>query len=81
MWPFRGTISFEILNQSEDEDHKEGKALFMESYTSGKNQRVSVKDGKNTAGWGGNILKYDMDDDEDDGEKYIRNDCLYIRVS
>ena len=90
-WPFRGTISFELLNQESDSDHKEGVARFMERRSSPKNRKVTADNGKNNVGWGvTKLLKLDdgdddSDDDSDDDDSlfddYVIDDCLYIRVS
>lgn len=89
IWPFRGTIEFELLNQKEDCDHKEGSARFMEKYTSKKNSKVSADEGRRTIGWGIDDL-YDysheynsFDEASDDGDKpeYIVDGTLYIKVS
>ena len=76
VWPFRGVILFEILNQESDSDHKEGMARFMERKTSLKNRKVPAIEGKNTIGWGmDNFLSEDEEDD------YVVDDCMYLRVS
>lgn len=77
LWPFRGTISFELLNQEEDSEHKHGTARFLERRSSPKNKEVSANEngGRRDVGWG-------VDDilDGDDETLYIDNDSIYIRV-
>ncbi len=83
-WPFRGVIGFEILNQDEDSDHKEGEARFMQMRTSLKNKKVTAAEGRNDTGWGVEKIMclYDEADDEDDGiTHYLQHDNIYIRVS
>lgn len=80
-----------MLNQIEDDDHKEGLARFMEMYISQKNCRVSAAEGKRAIGWGEeDFYKYNRDDDSDsvmsessdnNRAEYIRHGTLYIRVS
>ena len=83
IWPFRGTINFELLDQTSDCVHKEGTARFMERHSSKKNRKVSAEEGKRSIGWGvDDILTHD-DDDDDDTEwfDYIANDTLYIKIT
>ena len=85
VWPFRGTISFELLNQNADSDHKEGKALFMERKSSQKNKKVSAHDEKRSIGWGTDFSYNNEDDlyydsEEVDDCQYVSND-VYFRVS
>lgn len=75
IWPFRGTIDFELLNQIDDNDHKKGVAMFLQHYNSKKNKRVPVEEGKRSVGWGCDDILMDASD------QYIREDSLYIRVS
>lgn len=79
VWPFRGTISFELLNQNVDSDHKEGKALFMESGSSQKNMKVSASEEKRNTGWGKDF-SYEDDADSLDDCQYVSDD-VYFRVS
>ncbi len=79
-WPFRGVVDFEVLNQDEDFDHKEGEARFLERRTSLKNKRVTAAEGRNDTGWGVEKIM-GLDDDEPDLTQYLQQDTIYIRVS
>ena len=81
VWPFRGTISFELLNQNADSDHKEGKASFMEAGFSQKNDKVSASEVKRNVGWGED-LSYDTENDEAVNCQYVSDDDdVYFRIS
>ena len=74
-WPFRGEISFEVLNQTEDDNHMQGSAEFLEKKIfkrSGGRVPVPADEGERYVGSGGERL--DIDD-------YISDDTIYIRVS
>jgi hypothetical protein len=85
VWPFRGTIDFELLNQSSDYDYKEGTARFKERKSTPRNKRVSADEGTRSIGFevkgilehddkatcGGHCEWYD----------YIANDTLYIKIT
>ncbi len=84
-WPFRGVVDFEVLNQDEDSDHKEGEARFLERRTSLKNRRVTAAEERNDTGWGVEKFMYliegDDYDDDDDLTRYLQQDAIYIRVT
>ncbi len=87
IWPFRGVISFEVLNQDADSDHKEGTARFLERKLSPKNSKVTAAEGRRDIGWGvAKLLHICADDDSccDDMESvddFVSDNCLYVRVS
>lgn len=83
IWPFRGTIDFELLDQTSDCVLKEGTARFMERHSSKKNRKVSAEEGKRSIGWGvDDILELNEDDDDDkEWYDYIANDTLYVKVT
>lgn len=88
VWPFRGVVSFEVLNPNSDTDHKEGKARFLQMKRSEKNRKVSAAQGKSGVGWGvANLLPIFNDSDSFDSDDmnsvddYVSDDCLHVRVS
>ena len=85
IWPFRGVVSFEVLNQESDSDHKEGTARFMEKKFSQKNRQVSAAEGRRNIGWG-SLKMIPLNDYYYEGLEVIDDfvsdsDCLYVRVS
>lgn len=84
IWPFRGTIDFELLNQNEDCDHKTGTARFMERYSSRKNTKVPADEGRRSIGWGvDNIIELEDEDDLGDDwyDHHQSDDTLYVCIS
>ena len=78
VWPFRGEISFEVLNQEADEHHKHGRAKFMERRVSEKNQRVTEALGKSQVGWGMEKFISFLNDCD---KKYIQSSAVYVCVT
>jgi TNF receptor-associated factor 4 len=85
VWPFRGIINFELLDQSDDREHKEGTARFMERKSTPKNRRVSADEGTRSIGWGvEDILEHDDEaicDGDCEWYDYIANDTMYIKIT
>lgn len=81
VWPFKGVVTFHLLNQQADVGHKTGKAKFLERRQSEKNRRVSPThgNGRSQAGWGVNDLLV-LGRDQDFWS-FVHEDCLYFRVS
>lgn len=78
VWPFRGVVSFQLMNQEADVNHRSGKAKFLEKKATERNRCVSVAQGKSAVGWGvGDMLI----SSEPEFWCYVQKDCLYIRVS
>lgn len=78
VWPFRGVVRFQMLNQEADVGHRQGSARFMERRTSSKNQRVPETMEKSEVGWG--VGQFFFFGHTMECEQYLLNGCLYIRV-
>ena len=78
-WPFTGTVTFELLNQLEDENHRKMTARFRDCELIG--DRV-MNDG---IGLGGGIMKFisyiDLEYQPDKNCQYLKNDTLVFRIS
>ena len=78
-WPFTGKVTFELLNQLEDENHHSMTARFVNCETIG--DRVT-HDGVGTGGGiGGFISHTDLDYQPDKNRQYLKDDQLIFRVS
>ena len=81
-WPMRGTFSIELLNQKEDENHKECSVHFDQTKSQSWNSKVS--EGRSPSGWGHqNFVNYQ---DLKGGSfysqtQYLKDDTLYFRVT
>ena len=78
-WPFTGTVTFELLNQLEDENHHKKTARFRGCELIG--DRV-MNDG---IGLGGGITKFishtDLEYQHDKNCQYLKDDTLVFRIS
>ena len=78
-WPFTGTVTFELLNQLEDDNHDYGELTFLanEQYS----QRV-VNEERASSGYGipDYIPHADLGYNEAENCQYLKDDCLYFRV-
>ena len=81
-WPFRGTVHVELLNQLEDNHHHAEKITFSSSET--KNYNTQVKRGfTGVTGLGRSrfIHQCELSRSDTMNRQYLKDDCLYIRVS
>ncbi len=77
IWPFRGVVTFKVLNQDVDTKHKVGQAKFMQQRPTEKNRRVTAAQGKSVGGWGvNNLLRFS----DSDFLSYTRRNSLYLQV-
>ena len=78
VWPFRGDITIQVMNQNSDQDHVE-KTVFFNNFASESSQRVMVKE-RALTGMGHSQfishLKLQFTTTQ-----YLKNDCLKFRVT
>ena len=81
MWPFRGEVTFAILNQLANSSHFTATVRFEEEEISASNQIPAY--GRRSHGWG--LLKLiehgQLEYNSTTNCRYVKDDCLYIRVS
>lgn len=78
IWPFKGTVTFKMLNQDADADHRLAKAKFQQGRLTEKNKRVSAAQGKSNSGWGvTDMLKFS----DADFASFTRGKCIYLEVT
>ena len=81
-WPMRGTFSIELLNQKEDQNHKQHSVEFDETEEDDHNSKV--REGRAQIGWG--FHKF-VEFQDLEGEslrfktQYLKDDTLYFRVT
>ena len=81
-WPMRGVFSVELLNQEQDENHKQSSIRFNQPNPEEWNSKVDK--GRAPYGWG--IHKLFKHQDLEKGSipshtQYLKNDTLYFRVT
>ena len=78
VWPFRGEITLELLNQKENRAHHKGVMRFSDLQANPYNSRVI--DGERGLGFG--MTKFIPHDQlrGSGSTHYLRGDCLYFRV-
>jgi TNF receptor-associated factor 4 len=79
-WPFTGTITIELLNQLEDDNH------YLEDITFPPDEDVSqqvVDEEIPIQGWGEQefIPHSDLGYNAAENYQYLKDDCLYFRIS
>ena len=78
-WPFTGEVTVELLNQLDDRNHHSKTITFLPDRQS--SQRVNDK--RLSRGWG--IPRYishsDLGHDPAKNCQYLKDDCLYFRIS
>ena len=84
-WPFRGEVTFELLNQVEDLDHVTRTVPFDFQIVNEYNSRV-VKGDRSGQGWGFNrLLSHDSllnpPQSASGFVKYLKDDCLFFRIT
>ena len=79
-WPFTGMITVELLNQLEDKNHYSMTMTFPPNEEAG---RQVVYEERPSKGWG--MQKYiphsALGYNAAKNCRYLRNDCLYLRIS
>lgn len=83
VWPFRGEVVVELLNQARDRKHHSGRVLFQQLWVTEYNGRVlwGERSGKP---WGlDQFLGHDklLSLESNGGCQFLKDDCLYFRVS
>ena len=81
VWPFRGEVTFGLLNQLANSGHFTTSVGFEEEEISASNQRPA--DGKRTSGRGyPKVIEHgQLEYNSTTNCQYLKDDCLYIRVS
>ena len=79
-WPFTGVITVELLNQLEDKNHKSMTMTFPPNEEAG---RQVVDEERSSKGWGMQqyIPHSDLGYNAAKNCRYLRDDCLYFRIS
>ena len=81
IWPFRGCVTFELLNQLKDAEHFSGSVPFDFHGCNEFNSRV-LKGDRSTQGWGFNrFIPHDaLSYNKSSLVFYLKDDSLYFRV-
>lgn len=77
VWPFRGVVCFQLLNQSSDTGHTKGEAKFLERRQSPKNRRVDAAQGKSIDGW---EVTFQLNSTSTAAATCLLGDCVYFKV-
>ena len=86
IWPFRGDITIQLVNHSNDQDHHVKAVQFDESAVAyGSADRVPNSSGGGdiaTRGCGAQqFISHHMIETSNDTTRYLNNDCLTFRVT
>ena len=81
VWPFRGDITIQLVNHSNDQDHRESTLTFGDAaIAAGASDRVTS--GERAQGWGyRNFITHAQVESSNENTRYIHNDCLKFRVT
>ena len=81
-WPFRGEVTFTLLNQLADENHHTRTLVYPEDKDEKYNARVVGSDrGSEGYGWTTFISHNQLGDDAKRNCQYLKDDCLYFRIT
>lgn len=82
-WPFRGTIHIDILNQLEDNQHYIERITFNSRELKNYNSRVRASSNMGVTGLGKSkfISQDDLGYNASSNCQYLKDDCLYFRVT
>ena len=83
MWPFRGDITIQLVNHSNEQDYRVRTVQFNDSAVAyGSADRVSGGGDIATRGCGTQqFISHSMIEASNDTRRYINNDCLTFRVT
>ena len=79
-WPFTGRVTFELLNQLEDNHHYSKEITFPPDNKASqqvKNDEIS----SNALGLPGYVFHSALGFNEEKNRQYLKDDCLYFRIS
>lgn len=80
IWPFRGSVTFELLNQLQDEEHFTRTVPFDFYVSNEFNSRV-LKGDRSRQGWGFNRFISQEALGLRNMALYLKDDCLFFRIS
>ena len=81
-WPFRGEVTFTLLNQLKDKHHFTYTLVYPEDKDDEGNRRVVDRDMVPTGyGWARFIPHYQLDYYVLYNCQYLKDDCLYFRIT
>ena len=79
-WPFTGKVTVELLNQLEDRNHLSKSVTFLPDRAS--SQRLMTEERSNNGyGFSRYISHAEFGYDSARNCQYLKNDCLYFRIS
>ena len=78
VWPFRGKVTIELLNQLQDSKHHSGTIQFDSHEYNEGNSRVTCVVSGTGRGWPKFISHDDL---HKIGSYYLKNNCLFFRIS
>ena len=80
-WPFRGKVTFTLLNQLEDENHFTYTLVYPEDKDDEGNRRVVDSDMGPGYGMPRFISHDQLGYDAEQNCQYLKDDCLYFRIT
>ena len=80
-WPFQGEVTIELLNQLEDKNHEKYTIRYNELTSEDSKSRVAQ--GGRGGGWGCHkfVPHSELDYNPNSNCLYLKDDCLYFRVT
>ena len=81
VWPFRGTVTIELLNQMQDSKHHSGAIRFDSHECNEGNSRVTCVVSGTGRGWPKFISHDELMYNHKTGSQYLKNDTLFFRIS
>lgn len=78
IWPFRGKVTIELLNQVANNEHKCSDVRYVSSQQESYNKRPQNCPQSKTSGWGKRAF---VGCNDSKFSQYHKGDCLYFRIS
>ena len=80
-WPFRGDVTFQIVNQAGDDNHQEGVILYTDETPDSSAGRVTDEERSHGQGFFRFLPHSSLDYDAARNRQYLQGDSLQIRIS
>ena len=80
-WPFRGEVTFTLLNQLEDKNHFTHTTKYPEDKDDGGNRRVVDTERSKGYGYSSFIAHDRLGHNAAKNRQYLKDDCLYFRIT
>ena len=79
-WPFRGTVTFQLVNQLEDKEHHTDTIPYTDATSDLHAAQVSDRERSGSLGWPKFLPRSELGLSVANNRQYLKDDCLIFRI-